>query len=714
MWLYPYGIFHKDFGIERGKRKLAMWLTILRELGAVWNPYDYSGDEVNSDDEDDHGDPERMDKVPKEVIGCLHTKRIVHAAEVLECDPLKTATKMTRDRKVWLETVKPGSKRVTLKKSDTTRTMFFACLVIIATWTLLLPNIEHSKTRFWATFFTVPKSNGMLRTISDSRKLNQSSAAPPPTGLAGMSEILKKAAELGCTHHVQADISHWFHEIPLPEGIGQEFFGCKCKGKDGRIAYYHSRTWGMGFSFSPHVAQSCTLTMLLHKEPQEDALGIDYEEIKTWSRLPSFIEMKNAKGKVTGFLVCQYDNVGIFLTSGEEAVAWQRRLIRAQKYFNVHWKEIYKIDAAGAYDVLKREPVYVKDDKGEPVFVKDDATGVDTRQIKQSLTFLGAEMQVQTADRFFQWRHDEKKLAKWLKSFEGPHTTARRVAKVVGILIWDTIVSLTPLSGIADEIDVLKGASRSIKRKSDWDNELSEDVQKNVDKVLSPEKLEVHRTRLKANVWKSEEPEPNRRRIYLASDATETSIAGVMLGEDGRVISHFAKTDLVYTHIYIKEVVALYATVHWAHRILAYDGPTEFRIAVDSKSAAAACARCYSSNHSVNELLLRMWLFLKDNDIKLNIMDIHTKLNVADAPSRRVKITRQMAKATIDVLQERTPGRPDYLYEPKKGDRASEYLPLISEVEFPTNLADEAEETWSDMLRARETRFSYRAKRMRQ
>ena len=183
-----------------------------------------------------------------------------------------------------------------------------------------------------------------------------------------------------------------------------------------------------------------------------------------------------------------------------------------------------------------------------------------------------------------------------------------------------------------------------------------------------------------------------------------------MLGEDGRVISHFAKTELVYTHIFIKEVVALYTTVIWAHRILAYEGATEFLIAVDSKSAAAACARCYSSNHSINELLLRMWLFLKDNDIKLTIMDIHTKLNVADAPSRRIKITRQMAKATIDVLQERTPGRPDYLYEPKKGERASEYLPLIADMDVPTNLADEADEMWSGMLRARETCFSQRGR----
>ena len=134
--------------------------------------------------------------------------------------------------------------------------------------------------------------------------------------------------------------------------------------------------------------------------------------------------MRDAKGKVTGFMVCQYDNVGIFLTSGEDAVAWQRRLIRAQKHFNVHWKEIYKIDAEGAYDVLKREPVYVKDDKDEPVLVKDSTTGEEKIQIKQSLTFLGAEMQVQTAECLFQWRHDEKKLAKWLKSFKGPHTTA--------------------------------------------------------------------------------------------------------------------------------------------------------------------------------------------------------------------------------------------------------------------------------------------------
>ena len=57
-----------------------MWLTILREMGAFWNPYDYSGDEV--DDDEDRYDPERMDKVPKEYVACTLTKKLAKKIHV--------------------------------------------------------------------------------------------------------------------------------------------------------------------------------------------------------------------------------------------------------------------------------------------------------------------------------------------------------------------------------------------------------------------------------------------------------------------------------------------------------------------------------------------------------------------------------------------------------------------------------------------------------
>ena len=42
------------------------------------------------------------------------------------------------------------------------------------------------------------------------------------------------------------------------------------------------------------------------------------------------------------------------------------------------------------------------------------------------------------------------------------------------------------------------------------------------------------------------------------------------------------------------------------------------------------------------------------------------------------------------------PGRPDWLYEPKKGDRESEYLPLIHDLEVPQGIEDEISSVWGD------------------
>ena len=125
---------------------------------------------------------------------------------------------------------------------------------------------------------------------------------------------------------------------------------------------------------------------------------------------------------------------------------------------------------------------------------------------------------------------------------------------MIGILIWDTIISLEPLSAIAPEIGVLRGVSRSIQKKKDWDQEFSAQAQRDVDAVLTQEALQAHALRLTTNRWRTHEIDPNRRTFYLASDATETSIAGVLLSDTGRVITHYAKLDMAYRHIFIHEV----------------------------------------------------------------------------------------------------------------------------------------------------------------
>ena len=69
-----------------------------------------------------------------------------------------------------------------------------------------------------------------------------------------------------------------------------------------------------------------------------------------------------------------------------------------------------------------------------------------------------------------------------------------------------------------------------------------------------------------------------------------------------------------------------------------------------------AAQYCYSSNESVNKLFASLSTFVKEHNITLRTFDVHTKLNVADNPSRRKKVSSLLAHATTEILLD---GRPD-------------------------------------------------------
>ena len=101
-----------------------MWLTILREMGARWNPYDYSGDEVDKDDEDRY-DPERMDKVPKDIVACTLTKKLAKKIRNTQCQPLIQATAMGHDGVEFERVIQPEKYEKKTKKSDFPNPLFF-------------------------------------------------------------------------------------------------------------------------------------------------------------------------------------------------------------------------------------------------------------------------------------------------------------------------------------------------------------------------------------------------------------------------------------------------------------------------------------------------------------------------------------------------------------------------------------------------------------
>jgi len=187
----------------------------------------------------------------------------------------------------------------------------------------------------------------------------------------------------------------------------------------------------------------------------------------------------------------------------------------------------------------------------------------------------------------------------------------RQVAKIVGILVWGKIVALESFATISKEIDALRGAKKFVLTKADWTKPLEEPHLRKIRQILPQENIGAHRAALSMNTWrKGRQGPPAEETIFLASDATETSIAGVMLSSAGAAVSHFKEHGVKFTHIFAKEVIAIYSKVIWAQRAkLARGniGPAGFRIAVNNKAAAAAAMRCDSSFSQVNDLLLRLF-----------------------------------------------------------------------------------------------------------
>jgi len=224
-----------------------VWIPLLRELGAKYNVYDYSWDNIT--DGPSFCDPRMMDPIPEGLAGCLNRTALLTAAESLQCPILKQGTKVLESEATFVHATQPGSIPPTRCFKSNTRAMFLGCLWLMFSWNLLTP-ATHEEILAFAVFFTVPKSNGRLRTIMDCRDLNQRSMRPPPVNLAGMGDSLRKAAELGCKVHIQADICHWFHLFKLPPGV-PKWFGLSCESKEeGRTDYFHCATMCMGWSWA--------------------------------------------------------------------------------------------------------------------------------------------------------------------------------------------------------------------------------------------------------------------------------------------------------------------------------------------------------------------------------------------------------------------------------------------------------------------------------
>ena len=286
---------------------------------------------------------------------------------------------------------------------------------------------------------------------------------------------------------------------------------------------------------------------------------MDYDEIAAMTTLPPYVILKDA----CGFIVVVYDNIGVFVNNKEMAVAWSKRLLSNSKALNFWWKDM-KIASPD-------EPVFEVDTWNTSLEAPRPPKVPETKKQKQKRlnTFLLTFLDMTRPGQPFRWRHGPDKLKKWMDVFLQPPYSHRDVARISGILTWDCLIRDLAFCRISDAIGALRIASRNVKFKTDWDKPLkttlnSEDFA-SVHSRLNKEFLGRELARLRENAWHSYQVRSPAETILLASDATETRVAGVLLSEHGEVIDFFSK-GLNFTHIYVNECQAIDAAVRWAQR----------------------------------------------------------------------------------------------------------------------------------------------------
>lgn len=112
-----------------------MWITICREMGILWNVYDYSGDEPLPDAVSNK--PDDLDQPPPGSVGCVNTALLAQVARKIKCPPLINAAEVAHDPDSFEREVQPGQHHHTeVRKSDFTRPCFLQCIMAILCWTV--------------------------------------------------------------------------------------------------------------------------------------------------------------------------------------------------------------------------------------------------------------------------------------------------------------------------------------------------------------------------------------------------------------------------------------------------------------------------------------------------------------------------------------------------------------------------------------------------
>lgn len=491
-----------------------------------------------------------------------------------------------------------------------------------------------------ATYFAVLKSNGKARAIFNGRQLNKLIGAAPPINTPTVQEILKEMNELpdGSKKAIfTADIRHWFHQIPLAEHVSR-FFGIRLG-----LQHYRWASLPMGTSWSPFIAQSFSWYMLLNAfsvVEKDWPFRINKEELL--KQPPRWLELKGG-----GFITVYLDNI---IAVGNEG------MIREM------FGKIAPLSQEEMDSNCNRVPLFKEMFNVE---IKEAFFRSSEEWQTSPISVLGVEVRRPLVDgdkgRFrLQWRAVQTKIDTWKERWEALNKQAkvshRDVARICGRLLWMQSLSLRPLSRIHDVIKVLRHNAKC-KGSASWDAcfVLGEEFQQllipHVESMLKNDWID----RVKVSVKR-------RTQLWVASDACDDGWGWVQLFSDGSFnnprMGTYEKAAKDW-HIFIKE----YLVAKLAIQQLIEARPESERfnlqicIAIDNSAAAQVIRNMYTANEFLQSHVEALNELVAKYDVDIRVINVRSKDNCADAPSRGKSVDAEIAKTTVEVMSEGMKGK---------------------------------------------------------
>ena len=527
-----------------------------------------------------------------------------------------------------------------------TKACFLASLVLLVGCGLLAWTTEPHIFSY-SKYFQVPKGTTFWRVIADSRIAGRLCVTPPPVNFPHFRTILTEIAMLGATCAVVADFSFWFYQIPVTARL-QRLFGFSC---DGRFAVM--RCLPMGWSHSPRIAQCIAWGIVLHREEHAPCLGV-YE---SWGAdPPEFVRLRDCEGgRTIGLIFLWLDNIMVVCKDAKLRNAWFERLQ----------------DNAGRF------PNDLNEDAARQQSMSRSGFNAKFKNIERTdrPCFLGIFFK--TTKRGVTWQHESERITKWAEPLKQPILTPRDANRHVGIAIWHSLISLTPLYLVKESIDVMKKISPHIHHKKDWDRNMSE---LGIEFSANDERILRHFVKKAlSNPWHTYGVVASDHRMFAVTDACqvdqaepqsdhggvfkrplqyENGAGWVLFGdsaEDFQCDAH-RWSDVERTlHINILEMKAVKIFIS---RLPSQPSPTLLTLGVDNTIVVSALSKQYSSSTILCDLVKEIVALCSDKKLHLQLLWIPGAENAADPVSRGLSADEELNQKSWKILHGAPPQTP--------------------------------------------------------